>query len=351
MHPQLLRQMDEAILEAVDRRDDDASEGRFPLKPAVCERWAVSSQQLQRDADLEALLSRSSNDSLADWLETTLDSEKHLGVVVDLKEIGSEYRWAVIVDARAHASDVPEATGWHELAHVIAAETLERGPLESRQEDSDSRALVSRSEPTTPAERLVAREAARLQCWRSPDDDRMGRHLHPYGGLTFELIDNIESALERPVSFYATAIRCVRRFHRPCMLVRIDRNRKRANKGIDANRELFETPELQLGEPPLRMVETITPRSTRLDNPMEIGRNMRLPESSVLRDMYESEAVSTRSEYTDQSNWETSSRGYFPELPLYVEARQVGPNTLGLIQPDWNRLDPKSGRAQNIWHE
>lgn len=339
----------ETVQDAVKKSDYDEIESLDQLRRAVCDHQSIQIEYIEEDEHLGTLAKRHDHirEDFAGTLRDCFQCRNQRGAVYNnpmFPEHGREY--LAVVDTRGPKEQAAEFTLWHEIAHVLLkflSKDDESGA------ESGARAEIERTKPKAAeesiGEMIVDRVASMLVYWDplwAPDVDE---ELRQYGGLTFEVIENIRQRYTPRVSFYSCAIQCVKAFHRPCLLVSV------AKKMKPSQRRQWESQRDQLGlkcvekKPPpekkLRLDDCIASEESAIEDPMELWSEMRVPASSVLREVFEADGNLHRSEFTNQSEWETTTQGALPNLPLYVEAKQFGVNTLGLIQPNWNEVTPE----------
>lgn len=316
------------------------------LRRVICDAYEIELVRLEKDEDLATVAERHSHvrDGFEQEVANDLEGQDQLGAVYGNKAYPDRgRRWLAAVDARGQKEHSAEFTRWHEIAHVLTgffndddgAEEETDTVVEANKPEEDERPL---------GELIVDRVASMLLYWQPFWEPDFAEQLQEHKGLTFELIEHIRQSYASNVSFYSCAIQCVQNFHLPCLLVRVDMGLKASERrkwereklqphlGFDEDRSKNRPVEK------LRLVERIGPEAPKIEAPVELWRNVRVPAESVLREVFEADQPISRSDYTDQSEWETSGRGSLPSLPLYVEAKQFGPNTLGLIQPNWNKV-------------
>lgn len=244
------------------------------------------------------------------------------------KGLSSGYKYLSVVDARGSRTYRAYFSAWHELTHVIVTphrlsnEVRRTPPREKRHQD--------------PEEWIVDHVASRLAFHRPIFRPNLLEEIKHERGLNFDAIrraarESVGNEIGCPPSLYASAIAGIRSVQVPACFLTIDKGLKKKEKRR-VNSPQKEIPGLEAPKPsPKLRIQALFANQAAKET-IDIRRNMRIPQDSVLRNAYEHEAVPddlTRRE--NQNQWETSNTGALPPLPLTVHATRRGSHTYGLL--------------------
>ena len=230
------------------------------------------------------------------------------------------------VDARGEHGSRAYFTAWHELAHLIVTP--------SQRAFVGFYRTISATRAKDPEESVVDAVAGELAFYEPLFRPVVERALRGQRQLTFDLVEEVRREIVPKASFYATAIAVVRIIDLPTLLVQVNPAHKaEEDRYLGSGQQ-----ELALGSaipqilPKLRATDAIGNQAAR-DRDLRIFPNMRVPERSILAEIFHSMVDASGSRPEDQNWWETSSDGPLPPLPLRVEAMRRGPYVYGLIAP------------------
>lgn len=236
-----------------------------------------------------------------------------------------EMRYLAVVDARGRRRARAHFTLWHEITHVLimpeqlAFKAFRRAPTPEQIEKK-------------PLEKAVDSIAGLLALYGPVFGPHLREAVARDGRLTFAAIEAAKAAVAPGASLLSTAIASVRMSSKPAALVSVDYAYKKRE------RNSLSTLEFDLGsaapkvEAKLRAVYVVANQAAGAGG-FAIRRNMRVPETSVLRRAYDSSFDVTLDAVEDQAAWETSADGQLPSLLLRVQAIRRGQYVYGLIEP------------------
>lgn len=291
------------------------------LRMLVGNRLSLKVEMVRADDDLERMVKDHDNGfpGLADLLQSEFGSRGTEGLLLQRPDPPEgSHRYLAIVDARNEFASRAYFTSWHEIAHLLLLPVGEELPLVRRTPGAHGPSK-------DPEEQLVDIVAGKLafhsMLFQPVIEEAISRH----GGLTFEAVEEARAKASPSASLYATAIASLPYSAAPLLLVRVDRTYKKAEERELMQGRIFGKPPV----PKLRLKDWI--RSHR-SMPIEIGKNMRVPRGSVLREVYDGDYDTHMVRVENQSDWETTQAGSLPPLALRVEAIRRGRFVYGLVQ-------------------
>lgn len=224
-----------------------------------------------------------------------------------------EREFVSIIDCRGEKGPKSYFTKWHELAHLLT--------LPSQLELKFYRSDVGAS-PKDPVEALMDIIAGTLGF----SGDIVVEHAE--GGISFEKIQGLREKLCGEASFTASLIGFVQGWPTPCLLVEAGLGvKKRERDELVQGRFDFK----KLPQPVLRALK-ITSSETARRRGLRIHRNMRVPESSVISRVFDTDADYLEG-VEDLSSWESSDGSRLPECRVTVKAKKFWGKVYALIVP------------------
>lgn len=298
------------------------------LLQLLADRLSVTIEYVGSDADLERIATEHQF-SHAEYrrLVCDLDDPEIDGLLIKNPDARPGSReFLAVVDARGDQASRAYFTAWHEVVHLLITPSQRafEGVYRS----------ISATRPKDPEESVVDAVAGELAFFEPLVRPVVNAVLAGNGRLSFDLIEEVRKRAAPGASFYATAIAVVRLAEQPALLVQV----KPALKAEEVRQICSGQQELDLGgvtpelRAKLRLTDAIPTRTAKTAG-LRIFKKMRVPERSVLTEVYRSAVDVVASRAENQDWWETSSAGALPSLPLLVEAVRRGLYVYGLISP------------------
>jgi hypothetical protein len=213
-----------------------------------------------------------------------------------------ELPFVSVVDARGTKAYRQYFTGWHELAHILALP-------EGTQRDSFQR---SHSRTKHPEEQMMDAIAGRVAFFRPILVPKLP------SAFSFEAIDGVRAELCPTASAEAMLRSVAASWPTAALLVRAERGLKKAAQVPDEQQSLLLLPPV-LGE--VRAVSVTRNEPARVSG-LNIHRNMRVPDDSVIAAVYEKGGTAIADE--DLLMWSSSDGKRLAARAVVVAARQRG---------------------------
>ncbi len=220
-----------------------------------------------------------------------------------------------VIDCRGEKAARRFFTRWHEIAHLLV------------EEDVDKQVFRSTNEPL---ERLMDQIAGHVGFYDSLFSPLFHSHLPPGEILTFEIVDAIRQGFCSYASFQSTLFACQRRLPTPLVYIeagmgyKVEEQRKLNSKQMTMFEE--STPEAKL------RVSMTVPNATATNTKLRIIQKMRVPESSVIHRLF----ANGEEESSGQENlkaWEFSDGGSLTNCDVWIEARRLPDRVIAIVQP------------------
>jgi len=229
-------------------------------------------------------------------------------------------RYYAFIDRRSDRAVRAYFTAWHEVAHLL----LQPPQLAF----AGFRRVTTGSATKDPIEALVDQVAGELAFFGPLAEPEVARELDSGNRLTLDSVQRIRDAVAPEASFSATAHALVRLVDQPLAFlvadVRLKPTEARSLAGDQF--QLIDAPEPQAK---LR-TSSVFPNDAARAAGFRIFQNMRVPDDSVISQVYHERIEGTASRTEDQAIWESSGK-HLPQLRVRVEARKFGPVTYALV--------------------
>lgn len=223
-------------------------------------------------------------------------------------------RYYAFIDRRGDRAVRAYFTAWHEVAHLL----LQPPQLAF----TGFRRVSAGSGSKDPIEALVDQIAGELAFFGPLAETEVARELEGHSRLTLDGIQRIRDAVAPEASFSATAHALVRLVDQPLAFLVADERLKptEARALAGAQLQLIDTP---APAPKLRTASVFSNDAARAAG-FKIFQNMRVPDGSVISDVYHERTSGTAIRIEEQGDWESSGK-HLPQLRVRVEARKFGP--------------------------
>jgi hypothetical protein len=247
-------------------------------------------------------------------------------------------RFVAVIDCRGKKLARRFFTRWHEIAHRLTTHA-DRGATEP----------AYRSEHD-PIERLMDEIAGHVGFY-GPLFDPVFRAAHGRKPLlTFETVQGVIGRGFAEASFQATLNACTRKLPTPVIYLEAALGHKKAVKEEieDESPRLF-----AFEEPPpeLRAVRAVANEAAQAEK-FVIPQNMRVPESSVIRSLFEADGERDAANREDLSIWSDSKGKRLEGRVVAVEARKVADRVIAIVQPvEPVRPKPQRPKAKTLFDE
>lgn len=237
-----------------------------------------------------------------------------LGITIKLqKHKPWENEFVSVIDCRGDKAARSYFTKWHEIAHLLALTDQQRLQFHRTQHKSPQH---------DPEEAMIDIIAGKFGFY----EPFISKHAK--GDASFELIEDLCSELCTESSYQAALIGFIKAWPKPCLLLYCEPSLKKGEQAMfnQVGFDFSESPTLRL-----RAVK-ITPSISATAIDLRIHQNMRVPEFSVIRSVFNGEADYAEAK-ENLSAWETSSGSCLPDRAVKVKAKRRGGGVYAIISP------------------
>lgn len=218
-----------------------------------------------------------------------------------------------VIDCRGNKAARRFFTRWHEIAHLLV------------EEDVDKQVFRSSDEPL---EKLMDQIAGHVGFYESVFTPLFNSNLSEGELLTFERIESIRQDFCSSASFQSTLFACQRRMQTPMLYVEIRMAHSESERRSLKQMRMFD----DVPEEKLRVRLTV-PNKAASDMGFRARWNMRVPESSILFSTFHDNADSDTSGEENLSTWTFSSGDSLIDCDVFIQARRIGDSVMATIQP------------------
>lgn len=230
-------------------------------------------------------------------------------------------RYYAFIDRRGDRAVRAYFTAWHEVAHRL----LQPEQLAFTGFRRVTASLVGTKDPI---EALVDQVAGELAFFAPLAMPEVARELSSGSYVSLDGVQRIRDAVAPEASFSATAHALVRLVDQPLAFV-VAEERLKPTEARSLGGDQLQLIDAPAPEPKLRMASVFSNDAARAAG-FRIFQNMRVPDSSVIGDVYYERVQGTIMRTEEQSDWESSGK-QLPPLRVRVEARKFGPVAYALL--------------------
>lgn len=281
------------------------------LEAVVADNLNLVFEEIADDDDFERLKAKYIPRGEIVFAALSVDmDEDTFGTMVRLKD-GSH---VAVIDCRGEKAARRFFTRWHEIAHLLVEEDVERQVFRSTDE---------------PLERLMDQIAGHVGFYESIFTP-LFRTAVPDGRLlTFEIVESIRQAFCPAASFQSTLFACHRRLQTPILYVEARMALSESERRSSAQKRMFDTaPKEKL------RVRRSLPNKAASDLGMATRWNMRVPESSIVFEAFHSADDLSKSGSENLNTWTFSSGDSLIDCEVFIEACRFGDSLMVTIQPN-----------------
>lgn len=220
-----------------------------------------------------------------------------------------------LIDCRGDKSFRSYYSKWHELAHLLTLTDQMR--LKFCRTHTTT---IDKKDPEEALMEVIAGEIGFLPELVKP---------HAKGAISFERIDELRGRLCAEASFQASAIGFTKSWPTPAILVEAGlRYKKSVERNLDQGSFGF----VGRPSPELRILHTNS-NGLAQDAGAQLHKNMRVPQTSIIYQVFAAQARSDVDALENLSSWETQKGGHLRGQKVRVQARKSGDNVIALIVP------------------
>ena len=298
------------------------------LRVMVCDKFRVRLEFIREDADIERIAAAHStfHSLLRQRLALEFRDGTTEGITLEREEWDPRFfRYLAVVDARGARAARAYFTAWHELAHLLVHP--EQLPFPGFR-----RTPAAAERDKEPLESVVDHVAGRVAFYPPLFRPAVERAIADHGGLTFGALESARDLAAPTASLFATAMGSLQVIGSPAVFVTptlaLKASEQRFSQGAQRAFDFAAAPVQEK----LR-VTAVAANDEAAKSHIQIRRNMRVPDKSVLAQAHASLCDVTLGADEDQAWWETSRGGALPSLPIRVEAVRRGRYVYGIITP------------------
>lgn len=222
-----------------------------------------------------------------------------------------------VIDCRGDKAARRFFTRWHEIAHLLVEEDVEKQVFRSTDE---------------PLERLMDQIAGNVGFYESIFSPLFDKHLAEGVPLTFEVVEAIRQEFCSYASFQSTLYACHRRMATPMLYVEACLEYTASERrGLNQLKMFDECKPLKK----LR-VQRVVPNSPASEMDLTARINMRVPESSIIYTTFQEELADSSGE-ENLKTWTFSKGGSLIDCEVFIQARRIDQLVMAIIQPQSRR--------------
>jgi hypothetical protein len=295
------------------------------LETLVTQRLQMVFEEIRSDADFARITekyARGKKDPVFASMRFRFDDADNptYGTLVR-RNVGDDAsdRFVAVIDCREAKLARRFFTRWHEIAHRLTTHA-----------DQGDKEPAYRSEHD-PIERMMDEIAGHVGFYGPFFEPVFGAAHAGKALLTFETVKAVQDGGFPEASFQATLNACAKRLPTPVLYLEAALGHKKAVRDEieDDSPRLFAyeepTPELR--------VEKIYANEPARQEKILIPQNMRVPETSVIRSLFEGDGERNAASREDLGIWSDSKGKHLEGRAVAVEARKVADRVIAIVQP------------------
>ncbi len=298
------------------------------LERIVCEELNLTIREIWRDEDLDDLITEhvEAGDPAFALLRADLD-ENTFATLMQCRQFNPKApaAYVAVIDCRGEKRHRRFFTRWHEIAHLLTLYTQLELPFHrSTNEKNATEQMMD----------LIAGEVGFLEELFSP---LLENEFGKFGRPTFEGVDNVRNCFCSDASFQATLNACVNKARRPTVLLELGLGYKRSElRELQEATSSCSRKRIKTNPVPKLRVLNVLPNAAARQFGLQVHKNMRVPERSVLTKLFKSQAQPDfeSSEAVEKlGGWTTSTGEALPDFQVHVEAIRIQGKVLALVTP------------------
>lgn len=313
------------------------------LEALVTQRLQMVFEEIRSDADFARITdkyARGKKDFVFAAMRTKFDDAENpiYGTLVR-RNVGDDApdRFVAVIDCRGVKLARRFFTRWHEIAHRLTTHA-----------DEENREPAYRSEHD-PIERLMDEIAGHVGFYGPLFDPVFQAAHRGKERLLFETVEAVRQIGFPEASFQATLNACAKRLPTPVIYLEAALGHKAVVKREieDYSPRLF-----AYGGPPpeLRAVRAVANEAAQAEK-FVIPQNMRMPESSVIRSLFDDDGKRDAAGREDLSWWESKGKRLEGRADA-VEARKVADRVIAIVQPvEPVRPKPQRPKVKSLFED
>jgi len=278
------------------------------LEAVVADRLNLVFEEVNNEADFDRLKQKyvPMGEPIFAALHLDLTDDTY-GTMIRLKN-GTH---VAVIDCRGDKAARRFFTRWHEIAHLLV------------EEDVDKQVFRSTDEPL---ERLMDQIAGHVGFYDSIFSPLFSTHVSQGDRLTFDIVEAVRQQFCPYASFQSTLYACHRRLTTPLLYVEARMEYTASERrGLNQMR-MFDKPEKKL------RVQLAVPNIPASEMALTARNNMRVPEASIIYRAFQEELTDATGE-ENLNTWTFSKGGSLIDCDAFIQARRVDQAVMATIQP------------------
>jgi len=334
------------ILDYCQRRIDAwvAEAGGVPnidaLESLVTQNLQMVFEEIRADDDWERLkevYARGKKEFVFGAIKTKFDDDHNLtyGALIERRNAApaDPDRYVAVIDCRGSKQARRFFTRWHEIAHRLTTH-------------ADMLEPVYRSEHD-PIERMMDEIAGHVGFYGPIFNPAFQQASEGKPLLTFGMVESIINRAFAAASFQATLFACTRRLPTPVIYLEAALDHKKEVK------RRLQTESLFGDDPPpgeLRAIKVIQ-NSAAYKSKFNIPTKMRVPENSIIQELFNADAIAESNAKECLSRWESKGKS-LEQRTVIVEGRKVADRVIAIVQPeDATIRTAKASQKNSFWNQ
>ncbi|EMI55227.1 hypothetical protein [Rhodopirellula sallentina] len=218
-----------------------------------------------------------------------------------------------VIDCRGDKAARRFFTRWHEIAHLLV------------EEDVDKQVFRSTDEPL---ERLIDQIAGHVGFYDSIFSPLFNTHVSQGDRLTFDIVEAIRKQFCPYASFQSTLYACHRRLATPLLYIEAS-----MEYSVSERRGLNQMRMFDDDKPEKKLrIQRAVPNDAASEINLTVRWNMRVPESSIIYTAFHEEITDATGE-ENLNTWTFSKGGSLIDCDVVIQTRRVDQLVMATIQP------------------
>lgn len=280
------------------------------LEAVVADRLTLVFEEINDESDFDRLKAKyvPMGEPVFAALHLDLTGDTY-GTMIRLKD-GTH---VAVIDCRGEKAARRFFTRWHEIAHLLV------------EEDVDKQVFRSTDEPL---ERLMDQIAGNVGFYDAIFSPLFNAHIAEGDRLTFDIVETVRQGFCPYASFQSTLYACHRRLTTPLLYVEARMEYTASERrGLNQMRMFDDDkPEKKL------RVQLAVPNGPASEMGLTARNNMRVPESSIICTAFQEELTDASGE-ENLNTWTFSKGGSLMDCDVFIQARRAEEGVMAIIQP------------------
>lgn len=307
----------EQILKSFERVDDLSK-----FLDIISSTLGVRFEQIEDDNELEVLINKYASNGELGFVDLHNQLDDKTDAVLIRLSRQKQWKYVAVIDCRGNKKYKAYFSKWHEIAHVLTM--------------SPQAVFQFRRTPTIkkdPGEQMVDRVAGDLAFYSPLFMPELLTKTKIDKRLSFDNIEELRKKICPDSSREATIRAAAYRSPFPQLLI-IARYalKKQDERLINADQtNLFQNDHDVLSSLKLRAVEVSSNEDAKKIG-LWIHRNMEVPLESIITKVFDTAPPNVSTIQTENLSWWKHSRGQLEDMPILVEAMNIGQRVFALIK-------------------